>query len=76
MSNDRIKPDVYKSQWYKKVLEESKTDDKTRKDLDEIELEQARQLRDKLKQYGDYVKNNFKPEIDPQKASEFKGNPE
>jgi len=58
------------------VLEETKAEDKTRKDSEELEFEQAKQLREKLRQYGDYVKSNFKPDIDPQKVSELKGNPE
>jgi hypothetical protein len=33
-------------------------------------------MRDKLKQYGDYVKTNFKPEVDPAKANELKGSSE
>lgn len=65
-------PGVYKSAWYKKLIADAKAEEAMRKQQEENEYEGAKQMRDKLKQYGDYVKNNFKPEVDPAKSEELK----
>lgn len=65
-------PGVYKSAWYKKLIADAKAEEVLKKQQEESEHEGAKQMREKLKQYGDYVKSNFKPEVDPTKSEELK----
>ena len=58
--------DIYKSSWYRKAKEENPATELTEKEAQEAQ--KAKEVRDKLRKYSDYVKSNFKPEIDQKKA--------
>ena len=55
--------DIYKSSWYRKAKQENPATELTEKEAQEAK--KAKEVRDKLRKYSDYVKSNFKPEIDP-----------